>query len=406
MKIPSISVVFNFRNKKNKKRLYSIYLRITLNRRSKYVRIPTPLKVSEGDWNYKNNGGNYVKNTNPFAFEINNSIKEFETIAYDTIKKHLATNRRIKIESIIEGLKNKNIEVLYNTFVEDYIKHPKENFKLATITKYRTFLKHLNNFNSEIYFKDLTPELVDNFRKYLEVDLGLKGNTIKSYFDKFKKTVFLAEKEGFLDYTQTRFLFDDVKIKPVKPKRIYLEVEEIKRLAALKFSKEEDHLKRTRDFFLFQVYTGFYYKDLKILKKENVKLQKGVGKYIIGKRDKNGNTAIIPIYKFKNIDSILELYKSEPDDEDLFNKEYFIEDQVYNRQLKEIAQKARIKKNISNRVGRHTNVQLWIRYGAERPIISKMVGHAKEATTKEYYDVYALDVFEGTKNVDFEKLGI
>jgi hypothetical protein len=35
-----------------------------------------------------------------------------------------------------------------------------------------------------------------------------------------------------------------------------------------------------------------------------------------------------------------------------------------------------------------------------------MLGHEKEETTNAYYEVGLRDVIEGTKNVDFEKLGI
>jgi site-specific recombinase XerD len=62
----------------------------------------------------------------------------------------------------------------------------------------------------------------------------------------------------------------------------------------------------------------------------------------------------------------------------------FIEEQAYNRNLKEIASMSGISKRMFNKVARHTNAQLWVRYGAERPIISKMLGHQKEETTRNY----------------------
>ncbi len=71
----------------------------------------------------------------------------------------------------------------------------------------------------------------------------------------------------------------------------------------------------------------------------------------------------------------------------VFDSSFFIEDQVYNRHLKEIGKLAEIGKKLSNKVARHTNAQLWIRYGADRPAVSKMMGHTKEETTKSYYDI-------------------
>ena len=67
---------------------------------------------------------------------------------------------------------------------------------------------------------------------------------------------------------------------------------------------------------------------------------------------------------------------------------------------------AGITKRVSNKVGRHTNAQLWVRYGAERPIISKMLGHQKEETTRHYFNVNLPEIVEGTRKVDFKRLGI
>ena len=229
---------------------------------------------------------------------------------------------------------------------------------------------------------------------------------MKSYFDKFKKIVNQAERESYLDYHQTRFLFTDAKIKVVKGDRTFLEIEDIIKWNSIKFLMSEKHLERDRDLFTFQIYTGFYYNDLKILKKTDIRIEKNVGIFVVGKRDKNGNTAIIPLYKFPKANAILLKYASKEKDEFLFDQDYFIEDQVFNRQLKIIGDRANIKKNVTNKVARHTNVQLWIRYGADRPVISKMVGHTKEATTKEYYDVDFKDIIEGTKKVDFISIDI
>jgi hypothetical protein len=59
-----------------------------------------------------------------------------------------------------------------------------------------------------------------------------------------------------------------------------------------------------------------------------------------------------------------------------------------------------------NKLGRNTNSQLYIRFGANRPIVSKILGHVKEETTSAYYEVNIRDVIEGVKDIDFEKLGI
>ena len=61
---------------------------------------------------------------------------------------------------------------------------------------------------------------------------------------------------------------------------------------------------------------------------------------------------------------------------------------------------------MSTKVARHTNPQLWIRYGVLRPVLSKMMGHQKEATTEYYYRIHLREVIEGTRSVNFEQYGI
>ena len=130
------------------------------------------------------------------------------------------------------------------------------------------------------------------------------------------------------------------------------------------------------------------------------------GHIILGARDKNGNQTIIPLFKFPYAQTILEKYRSRTSDQLVFDKRFLIEEPVYNRHLKEIAKLAGIHKNITNKVARHTNAQLWIRYGAEGAVLSKMMGHEKEQTTENYYRIGLREIIEGTKLVNFEKFAI
>ncbi len=60
------------------------------------------------------------------------------------------------------------------------------------------------------------------------------------YFDKFKEAVFYADKENNIQDNQTKYLFNDIAININKAKRIYLEIEEIKKLKVIKFGKEQE----------------------------------------------------------------------------------------------------------------------------------------------------------------------
>jgi len=220
--------------------------------------------------------------------------------------------------------------------------------------------------------------------------------TIKSYFDKLKVVLMHAAKK------------EEIKISvPQKKQRQYLEIEEIQRLRKLQFDKKDKCLERDRDLFLFQVYTGFYYNDLQILRKVQVHPNVERGQYIISERDKNDNPTIVPLFKFPYANEIIERYQdNDSNNPMLFKKNVFIEVQVYNRNLKLLAKRANIQRPLSNKAGRHTNAQMWIRFGADRPILSKMMGHEKEQTTQNYYKVELREVIERTKGIEFRTLNI
>jgi len=73
-----------------------------------------------------------------------------------------------------------------------------------------------------------------------------------------------------------------------------------------------------------------------------------------------------------------------PKDPMLFKKSVFAEVQVYNRNLKLLAKRANAVRPLTNKTVRHTNAQIWIRFDADRPIFSKIMGHVKEQATQNY----------------------
>lgn len=404
MIIPTVTAVFNWRNDVNDAGLYSIYLRITINRASKYYRIEVPRKIAPSQWTGTED--NWVKASHPYSFEINNKIREKKGIVMDLIKRGYTYNKNLDFATILSHLNRKGDRNSFYDYMKEYIRRPPERLEDNTIKKYSTTLAHLQSFRKQLYFSDIDNGLIRDFHKYMHLTLKLEGATCKKYMETFKKVIRHARKENYLDPTQMEFLFDDVKIKVKKPKRTFLEPAEIKAWKALQFSEDRKYLERDRDLFLFQIYTGYYYKDLQIFQKNQLMMDEQYGFIIVGQRDKNGNQTIIPLFKFPHAATILKTYMSPPEIKTVFGRKMFIEDQAYNRNLKEIAQLAYITKPVSNKVARHTNAQLWIRYGAESPVLSKMMGHAKQETTKNYYDVNIPEIVEGTKRADFKMLGI
>jgi len=409
MIVPQICAVLNWRNATNKTGLYSIHIRITIQRVSKYYKIDIPQKVSLKDWidaNPDSNDDCWVKKSHPFAFEINNKIIEKKNIVNNLVKRSYNFNKNVSFQMIFQHLKRKGDNNSFFDFMQAFIDKPPEKLEENTLKKYRTTLTHLKSFRKQLFFTDIDNVLVRDFHKHMQTTLNIQGGACKKYMESFKKVIRQARKENYLDPAQMEFLFDDVKIKVPKPKRTYLEPHEIIAWKNLSFPKDQAFLERDRDLFLFQIYTGYYYKDLAIFTKDQLLVDEQYGYFIQGARDKNDNQTIIPLFKFPYAATIIKKHHAAEKEQTVFGGASFIEEPVYNRHLKDIAKLAKITKSVSNKVARHTNAQLWVRYGADRPVLSKMMGHTKEETTKNYYDINILEIVEGTKRVDFKKLGI
>lgn len=414
IRVPIISVKHNWRKQTNRDDRYGIHIRVYLSgEQARLYPVKLPAKVSPDQWQGKEN--HWVKNNHPFFFEINCKIAETIHKLNELVRRYYTMNKPVTFYSIEKELMLRGERNNFNDYFRNYIRHPPETVNLDEVTweKYRACLFHLNNFQEKITFSQIDETLIARFKNYLSNLKGRNGKmgpaTIKSYWDKLKVVLtHAARKDHFLDPIEVERFFDEIKVSvPKKKEGQHLEIEEVQKLRKLMFDEKDKILKRDRDLFLFQVYTGFYYNDLQVLRKDQLFNDIEQGHYIIGERDKNGNPTIIPLFKFPYALTIIEEYRdNKPENPLLFKKSVFIEIQAYNRNLKLLARKAGIARKLSNKTGRHTNAQMWIRFGADRPVLSKMMGHEKEQTTENYYRVGLREVIEGTKNIDFGVMGI
>jgi site-specific recombinase XerD len=402
--VPLIGVVWNWRNELSKSGRYPVHIRIKQGNIARFFKVPVPEKVREDQWAGKDDA--WIKPNHAYAFEINCKIIEIKASIIDYVKRNLSFNKPVTVPGIIGHLTNRGDNKSFIEFMEKYVKRPPEKLELNTIKKYSTTLAHLKKFRKYIQFAEIDNTLLRDFNRFMQVELELGGAATKKYQEALKKVIRHARRENFLAPSQMEFLFDGLNVRVPKAKRVFLDIQEVKKWKAVTIPTDKKYLERDRDLFLFQVYTGYYYKDLLIFTKDQLQTDEEYGQIILGARDRNGNQTIIPLFKSPYAKTILDRYQNKSGDKFVFDKKQFIEEPVYNRNLKEIAKLAGIDKGVSNKVARHTNAQLWIRYGAEGAVLSKMMGHTKQETTRNYYDVNLPEIVEGTKRVDFGSLGI
>ena len=382
--------VFNRTNAKNKSGYYSIHIRVTLDRQTKYLNPDLP-KLKPEHWLTKPKANKWVKDTHPQHFEINRALRKEVDELYEYYNKLKAGRISVTFAKLKKYYDRKGNKESFIEYVDFYLKDTKFK-KDGTRKKYRTFQLHITKHYPNLCFHHLDEQFLIDFKDLL-LGKGLKGESVKKYIIPFKKIVRTAVKNHYI--LSDPFYDVQLDIPVEKPVRVSLTPEEIRKLLDLEFDLEQNHLARHRDVFVFMCCCGLYYKVVQTLTKDN--LNKGKNGYIIeGDRLKTGVQFIIPIFKIKVGEELLTKYTA-MDNHFLFPT---ITEPAFNRALKEIAALAGIEKNITNKVARHTFTDLMISKGFPRQFVSKMLGHKKEQTTQIYYEMNAYHMAGGLDSFD------
>lgn len=177
-----------------------------------------------------------------------------------------------------------------------------------------------------------------------------------------------------------------VKIKKVKKDAIYLTEKELEAIQNHDYKNES--LNHYRDLFIFQAHTCLSYSDLRELSWDDV-MESKYGPYIKKPRKKTG------IIYTVLIDSVaLEIWKKYGYDLQVPSP------QKYNTYLKNIAELAGIKKKITTHTARHSGAVRLINNDTPLSIVSKILGHATEAQTKDYAKLLDVSVLKSQSTLE------
>jgi site-specific recombinase XerD len=143
-----------------------------------------------------------------------------------------------------------------------------------------------------------------------------------------------------------------------------------------------DRLRRVRDCFLFQVYTGLAFSDMQELTVRNIEIGVDGREWIVNNRIKNGNRFSIPV--LPRAKEIIDRYREVSGDKLL----PICTNQRFNGYLKEIADVCGITKNLTSHIGRHTfATTITLSKGIPIETVSRLLGHASLITTQIYAKV-------------------
>jgi site-specific recombinase XerD len=383
MKRATFSILFFVKRERvHKNGALPIYARITIN--SERAQFVIQRTIEESLWDH---GRGQAKGFSKEAREVNDyldfiksKLREHRIYMEEHNEEITAFSLREKYMGI--DSKSKTILEIFREHNEKCLGLINKDFAPATVLRYETTYRHLENFikmkykRSDLSVNEITPMFVSDFEYYFKVTRKCNHNTTIKYIKNFKKIVLIAIANGWMKnnpFSNIKYHFDEVDM-------AYLTEEELRRIMEKDFKIER--LKQVRDIYLFCCFTGLAFVDVKNLSYNDIEEKDG-RYWIRKKRQKTKNWCNIPL--LGPAEDLMNKYRQHP---------YCIKNglvlpvsscQKMNAYLREIADLCEINKHLSTHTARHTfatTVTLSNQISME--VVSKMLGHSSINMTKKY----------------------
>lgn len=269
----------------------------------------------------------------------------------------------------------------------------------STVVRYETSLKHTAAFIESTYGKqdipiaDVDHKFITDYEFWLRTERKCNHNSATKYLKNFKKIMRIALANDYI----SKDPFVNIKFKLDVVEREFLEDHEIK--AIIDKNIPIQRLAQVRDVFIFAVFTGLAFSDLKGLKQEHLVRDNNDDLWIRKARQKTKNMCNIPLLNPAR--KILERYKGHPE---CVTKGVLLPtlcNQKMNMYLKELATICGINKEICTHTGRHSfATSVALANGVSIENVAKMLGHSNTNMTRHYARVLDKSIKRDMAKVD------
>ena len=369
-----------------------VCLRITKDRKVTYK---TLLHVSPDYWDEKEQ---CVKKQHPNAVALNAVISQRKAeLEKETCLLSLKDDS-VSIETIRNKINDRTSFDLFE-YAEKYIENLRKNQKHATYKKYKSVIKKLRQYvgKETLPIKSISLDFIKEYENYLMNHIGNNRNTATVNLKALAKLV--GDIYRNYDMDETGNPFRKIKFKREQTERTYLEIDEIRKIQDLKL-RLQSPLYDARELFLFECFSGIRISDILTLKWRNVtnkhitirmrKTEKELTvplhdqiKAILDKRrriiENNGGQILPNNYVF----NILKVDVDNATAQDTLNA-ISSATAIINKQLKRIADKVGIEKNLSTHVGRHSFATMLVTGDVHLTVIKELLGHSDVKVTQVY----------------------
>ena len=401
----------------------SVFIRITQNRIVKYI--STGIKVNKKDWDVI---ACEFKKSHPHAVRYNAMLRNRMYEAQNTNLNFDLKEKKLNISEIkaaIEGKDQLDFFVFGNLYAEELsVKGNYSGFKRVgtIIKKLKTYHK-----NKPLKIDEITVSYLHNYITYLESELKNGVNTVHSNLKVIRRIINLAVNRDLMD-DKYKSPYKRIQLVTVEGKKPYLTNDELKAIENLKL-KANLRITNCRDMYVFAAYAGgIRVSDVLLLKWKNYD---GVRIEFTVKKTKRLQVVKLPIkaieiieaFKAKalvKLDAESRTVKAKKENRKKLDNMYVFPmldtkddlsdaklslnkianaTAIINSNLKEIAIKAKINKNVSFHTSRHTFATLALQKGMRMEHVSKILGHKSLTETQIYAKIVnkdledAMDIF-------------
>lgn len=383
----SIKIIL-WKHDKKKDGTFPIALRITQNRKTRYIF--TGKYLFEKDWDAS---ASKVKKSYPNATRLNNFLLSKLQEAHRTLLELETEDKTITSKQVKKEITNPISITSFNEVAQVYLNELEENKKLTRLSSDRARVNHFIDFakSDNLSFREIDEAFL---RKYMTFLKTKRNNSQRSIINALivVRTIYnRAIKMGVIDRKFYPFGKDKIRIKFPETEKVGLSIEEMESLESLQeLTPQEEY---TKHIWLFSFYlAGMRVGD--VLKIRWSDIYDGRLHYRMNKNEK-----LLSLKLPGKIHSILKALKEEKEKEDDFifrelkkadlNKPEDVlaktktATKKFNKYLESLAKKAKINKKLTMHIARHTfgNIS-----GDKIPIqtLQRLYRHSSITTTIQY----------------------
>lgn len=278
------------------------------------------------------------------------------------------------------GVKQETLLKLFEQHNSEFEKKVGYSRAQGTFARYQTVCKHIREFLSLTYhredipLKELNLTFINDFEYFLREEKKCRTNTVWGYMIVLKHIISIARNTGLLPFNPFAGYINS----PESVDRGYLTEEEIQTLIEAPMKNKTYEL--VRDLFVFSIFTGLSYADVKKLTTDNLQTFFDGNLWIITRRRKTNTDSNIRLLDVPK--RIIEKYKGLTRDNRVFPVP---SNSCYNEKLKKIGKQCGIKTQLTYHVARHSAATtILLSHGVPIETVSRILGHTNIKTTQIY----------------------